>query len=255
MNDIRHRALVCSILLGVAFSKLANVPIANATTPNRQSWVPQSGTCPSALEGTVFGLVNEGCNGTGTSFNTTYDHTRNRDAIFSTIPCESDHTTALRYCMWYSGVDAFGVRRITLALFPDSVTWTNVIGHSLSIIRDAASLFTPCEADRAAGLGDGMWYQIIDRSSRFFIGYTVSAGGLHSTHVPGPGINGSVIGQGPTGIFDGQTASSIIFTTDADTLALFSFNEGGGQSTTDRFGTYRTLTLGIIPNADTEDPL
>ncbi|OAN45777.1 hypothetical protein A6A03_14205, partial [Chloroflexus islandicus] len=51
------------------------------------------------------------------------------------------------------------------------------------------------------------------------------------------------------------TPPSAAFATDANTVALFSFNEGSGQVTTDRSGNNRTLTLGTTPNADADDPL
>ncbi|MCS6886903.1 MAG: LamG domain-containing protein, partial [Chloroflexus sp.] len=51
------------------------------------------------------------------------------------------------------------------------------------------------------------------------------------------------------------TPPNAAFATDANTLALFSFNEGTGQITTDRSGNNRTLTLGTTPNADVDDPI
>uniref|UniRef100_UPI002FD941DE LamG domain-containing protein n=1 Tax=Chloroflexus sp. TaxID=1904827 RepID=UPI002FD941DE len=51
------------------------------------------------------------------------------------------------------------------------------------------------------------------------------------------------------------TPPNTAFTVDVNTLALFSFNEGSGQITTDRSGNSRTLTLGTTINADTADPL
>ncbi|GIV86244.1 MAG: hypothetical protein KatS3mg054_0273 [Chloroflexus sp.] len=199
MNDTHYRALVWPLLLGVAFSKLGNVPIANATTPNRQSWVHQAGTCLPTLEGTVVGRIDESCGDTDISVNTTqsYGHTR---------------------------------------------------------IRDAASPAT-YERSRTTGLCYHMCYQVIDRSGRFFIGYTVSPGGFHWTRLPGPGTNGSVTGRDPTDTFDAQTATSTTFTTDADTLTLLCFNEGSGHITTDRSSNNRTLTLGRPPNANTNNPL
>lgn len=164
MNDTKHRVLAWPLLLDVASSKLMNVSIANATLPNRQSWVHQQGAYTPTLEDAVVGLIGESCGGTRTGVNTTqiYGHTR---------------------------------------------------------IRDVASP-TACERSRTTDLCCRMCYQVIDRSSRFFINYTASPGGLHRTRLPDPSTNGSVTGRDPTSTFDTQTATSTTFTTDADTPAL-----------------------------------
>ncbi|MFN3373608.1 MAG: hypothetical protein ACK44M_08600, partial [Chloroflexus sp.] len=82
---------------------------------------------------------------------------------------------------------------------------TQIYGHSL--IRDEASPTAPCESGRTSGLCYRMWYQGIDSSNRLFIGYALSPDGRTWTRVPGPGTNGSVIGEGPTGTFDAQNAA------------------------------------------------
>ncbi|WP_322495186.1 hypothetical protein, partial [Chloroflexus sp.] len=239
-------------------------------------------------------LAGDGCGGSGTGFDTTqvYGHALIRDAASPAAPCEGGRTSGLCYRMWYSGFDAFGVRRIGLALSPNGVTWSRVVGPGPSgsvlgpgpagnfdsantsfpsvirtntgylmwytggngstfaiglasstdgvnwtripgpltgnavlrpagiagafdqsiiaasrVIRDAASTLAPCEGGRTSGLCYRMWYQGIDSSNRFFIGYALSPDGLNWTRVPGPGTNGSVIGQGPTGTFDAQNSA------------------------------------------------
>jgi hypothetical protein len=266
----------------------------SATIPNRQTWSHQPGSCPPALEGAVFGLAGDACGGSGTGFDTTqiYGHSIIRDNSSPVAPCEGGRTTGVCYRMWYTGFDAFGVRRIGLALSPDGITWTRVVGPGPSgsvlgpgpsgnfdstnvsfpsvirtaagylmwytggdgstfsiglatssdgvtwsrvpgplsggavlrpsgvsgafdqsivaasrVIRDLATTTAPCEASRTSGLCYRMWYQGIDSSNRFFIGYAVSPDGLNWTRIPGPGTNGSVIGEGPTGTFDARNSA------------------------------------------------
>ncbi len=294
MSRYRHIALAGLFVVSIILSIFVNVPQASATIPNRQTWVHQPGTCPPALEGAVFGLAGDACGGTGTTFDTTqiYGHTLIRDAASPATPCEAGRTTGLCYRMWYSGFDNVGVRRIGLALSPDGITWTRVVGPGPNgsvlgpgptgtfdsanvsfpsvirtptgylmwytggdgttfaiglasspdgvtwtripgplpggavlrpsgiagtfdqtiiaaprVLRDTATPTAPCEGGRTTGLCYRMWYQGIDSNNRFFIGYALSPDGLTWTRVPGPGTNGSVIGEGPTGTFDERNAA------------------------------------------------
>ncbi len=281
------------LLLLLVGNLLPPTPV-SATIPNRQMWSHQPGDCPPTLEGAVFGRAGDNCGGSGTSFDTAqiYGHAIVRDNASSVAPCEDGRTTGVCYRMWYTGFDAFGVRRIGLALSPDGITWTRVVGPGPSgsvlgpgpsgnfdstnvsfpsvirtatgylmwytggdgstfsiglatsfdgvtwsrvtgplsggavlrpsgvagtfdqsivaasrVIRDLATTTAPCEASRTSGLCYRMWYQGIDSSNRFFIGYAVSPDGLVWTRIPGPGTNGSVIGEGPVGTFDERNAA------------------------------------------------
>uniref|UniRef100_UPI0026365161 LamG-like jellyroll fold domain-containing protein n=1 Tax=uncultured Chloroflexus sp. TaxID=214040 RepID=UPI0026365161 len=112
-------------------------------------------------------------------------------------------------------------------------------------------------------------YDAATGTARVFVNGAPSTTVTVGTITAGPDfVLGGVPGYGfITGQFDELRVSNTIrypaaftppsaaFATDANTLALFSFDEGSGQVTTDRSGNNRTVTLGTTPNADADDPL
>ncbi|MFV9507649.1 MAG: LamG-like jellyroll fold domain-containing protein [Oscillochloridaceae bacterium umkhey_bin13] len=297
-------AMVCIALI---VSIIPASPV-SATIPNRQTWVHQPGVCPPALQGAVFGRANDSCGGTGTSFDTAqvYGHTLIVDAARPDAPCEAGRTNGTCYRKWYTGFDSSGGRRIGLALSPDGITWSRVVGSTglgsvlgfgpagrfdsanvsfPSIIRtatgyqmwytggngsvfsigtatspdgvnwtrlngplaagavlrpsglagtfdqtiiaasrvllDQASAAAPCEGGRSSGACYRMWYQGINSSNAFYIGYALSPDGLNWTRVAGPGTGGSVIGQGPVGTFDAQNAAVASIIKDGDLFRMW----------------------------------
>ncbi|RRR78018.1 MAG: hypothetical protein EI684_00815 [Candidatus Viridilinea halotolerans] len=136
--------------------------------------------------------------------------------------------TATGYQMWYTGGDGAAFS-IGTATSNDGVTWTRLAGPlaagavlrpsgvvgsfdqsiiaAARVLQDGASAAAPCENGRASGTCYRMWYQGINSSNAFYIGYALSPDGLNWTRVAGTGTGGAVIGQGPVGTFDGQNAA------------------------------------------------
>ncbi|MCS6888312.1 MAG: hypothetical protein NZQ09_08890, partial [Chloroflexus sp.] len=204
-------SLIGTIALLWLISSLVPPTPVSATIPNRQPWVHQPGTCPPALEGAVFGLAGDSCGGSGTSFDTTqvYGHSLIRDAASPAAPCEGGRTTGLCYRMWYSGFDSGGVRRIGLALSPDGITWTRVVGPgpSGSVLGpgpagnfDSANVSFPSVIRTATGYL--MWYTG-GNGSTFAIGLASSPDGVTWTRIPGPLAGNAVLRpSGVPGTFD-----------------------------------------------------
>lgn len=181
-------------------------PPKQSVPANRQTWVHVPGSCAPGEEGAVFGLGGSGCGGTGTSFDTQriFGPAVLKGVASPTAPCPGipDGTTCYR--LWYVGTNASGVSRIGLAVSPDGVTWTRVVGSGTG-----GSVFEAGPAGRFDSSGvtyfsvmrDGdlfkMWYSgygsALGTSMTEGIGLATSPDGINWTRVVGPLAGGALL--------------------------------------------------------------